>query len=120
MVLPKCAIHTVIERARTSLIHAAIQNPDNSNAALWLFALNHACCVWNEVPKEGSFSPSQILSKSFSRDSLLVIKSFIVWGCPVYILDYWVASNKKLPKWEPKARRGVYLGLSPAHASNWF
>ena len=112
------AICTVIERARTSLIHAAIRNPDNIDATLWTFALNHACYVWNEVPKEGSFSPSQILSKSFARDSLHAIKSLRVWGCPVYILDYWVANNKKLPKWEPKARRGVCLGSSPAHTSN--
>ena len=56
------AMRTVIERACTSLIHAAIRNSDNINAAVWPFALNHACYVWNEVPKEGSFSPSQILS----------------------------------------------------------
>ena len=92
------AICTVIERAWTSLIHAAIRNPDNINAMLWPFALNHACYVWNEVPEEGLFSPSQILSQSFSRDALYVIKSLRVWGCPVYILDYPVASGKKNPK----------------------
>ena len=112
------AIHTVIERARTNLIHAAIRNPDNINATLWPFALNHACNVWNEVPKVNTFSPSQILSSSFSQEPLQLIKSLRVWGCPVYILDYQVANNKKLPKWEPKARRGVYLGLSLAHSSN--
>ena len=36
----------------------------------------------------------------------------------MYILDYWVASNKKLPKWVPKLWVGVYLGSSPAHSSN--
>ena len=29
-----------------------------------------------------------------------------------------MANNEKLPKWEPKARRGVCLGSSPAHTSN--
>ena len=112
------AICTGIERVRTSLIHAAIRDPDNRNARLRPFALNHACYVWNEMPKEGSFSPSQILSKNFSCDSLQVIKSLRAWGCPVYIVDYRVASNKKLPKWEPKAQRGVYLGSPPAHSLN--
>ena len=111
-------ICTVIERAWTSLTHAAMRNPDNINATLWTFALSHACHIWNEVPKEGSFSPSQILSKSFSRDALQIIKSLRVWECPVYILDYRVASGKKIPKWELKSRRGVYLGPSPAHGSN--
>ena len=113
------AIRTVIGHAYTSLIHAAIRNPDNINATLWPSALNHACYVWNEVPKGGSFSHSQILSKSLFRDSLQVIKLLRVWGCLVYILDYWVASNEKLSKWESKARRGVYLGSLPAHVSNF-
>ena len=29
-----------------------------------------------------------------------------------------MANNKKLSKWEPKARRGVCLGSSPAHLLN--
>ena len=95
-----------------------MRNPDNIDATSWPFALNHACHIWNEVPKEGSFSPSQILRKSFSRYALQIIKSLRVWGCPVYILDYRMARGKNLPKWEPKSRRGVYLGSSPAHVSN--
>ena len=102
------AIRTVIERARTSLIHTAIRNPDNIDATLWPFALNHACNVWNEVPKVNTFYPSQILSSSFSREPLQLIISLRVWGCPVYILDYRVTNNKKLPKWEPKAQ-GEYI-----------
>ena len=82
------AICTVIERLRTSIIYANIRNLDNIDATLWLFVLNHACYVWNEEPKEGSFSPSQILSKSSARDSLHMIKSLRVWGCPVHILNY--------------------------------
>lgn len=34
------AIRTVIERAHTSLIHAAVRNPDHIDATLWSFALN--------------------------------------------------------------------------------
>ena len=109
---------TVIERARTSLIHAAIKNPDNIDATLWPFALNHAYYVWNEVPKVNTFSPAQILSSSFSQEPLQVIKSLRVWRCPVCILDYRVANGKKIPKWEPRSRSGIYLGSSPAHASN--
>ena len=55
----------VIERARTSLIHTAIRNPDNINATLRPFPLNHTCYVWNEVPKEGSFPPHRFCVKAF-------------------------------------------------------
>ena len=41
-----------------------------------------------------------------------------MWGCPVYIFEYELASGKKLPKWNPRSRRGVYLGVSSAHSSN--
>ena len=51
------AMRTVIERACTSLIHAAIRYPDKFNATLWPFALNNVCYVWNEVPKEGPLRP---------------------------------------------------------------
>ena len=91
-------IHTVIERARTNLIHAAIRNPDNINETLWPFALNHVCNVWHKVHKVNTFSPSQILSSSFSQEPLQLIKSLRVWGFPVDILDYRVANNKKLLK----------------------
>ena len=41
-----------------------------------------------------------------------------MWGCPVYILEYELALEKKLPKWSLRSRRGVYLGVSSAHSSN--
>ena len=36
----------------------------------------------------------------------------------MYILEYDVAIGKKVPKWSPRACRGVYLGVSVAHSSN--
>jgi len=37
----------------------------------------------------------------------------------VYVLESKVQTSAKgLPKWEPRARIGVYLGRSPAHAGN--
>ena len=40
-----------------------------------------------------------------------------VWGCPVYVLDPKLQDGKKLPKWQARARRGQYLGISPDHSS---
>ena len=41
-----------------------------------------------------------------------------VWGCPAYVLDPRIQDGKKLPKWQPKSRRGQFLGRSRRHASN--
>ena len=37
----------------------------------------------------------------------------------MYVLESKVqTSSKDLPKWEPRARIGVYLGRSPVHVGN--
>ena len=48
------AVRTVVERARTMLVHATIRNVDNVDASLWPSALNHSCYLWNTVPKKTS------------------------------------------------------------------
>jgi hypothetical protein len=40
-----------------------------------------------------------------------------VWGCPLYFLDPKIQQGKKLPRWEPRSKRGMFLGLSKQHAS---
>jgi hypothetical protein len=35
-----------------------------------------------------------------------------VWGCPTYVLDKRITDGYKLPRWEPRAARHVYLGYS--------
>ena len=41
-------------------------------------------------------------------------------GCPVFVLDSALQSNKGIgpPKWDPRARTGIYLGHAPTHAGN--
>ena len=76
--------------------------------------MNHLTYIWNITPKEGSISPNAILSRTILKENYPEVKSLKIWGCPVYILDYKVASGQKLPKWDVKSRRGVYLGVSPS------
>ena len=40
------------------------------------------------------------------------------WGCPVYVLDPVLQQGQKLPKWQPRSRRGVFLGFSRVHSSD--
>ena len=41
-----------------------------------------------------------------------------VWGCPVYVLDPKLQDGKKQPKWDPRARRGMFLGVSKDHSTD--
>jgi hypothetical protein len=40
-----------------------------------------------------------------------------VWGCPVYVLDPKIQQGQKLPRWAPRSKKGMFLGLSQQHAS---
>lgn len=43
----------------------------------------------------------------------------MVAGCPVFVLDSRLQSGgSKIPKWDPRAQVGVYLGHSPCHAGS--
>ena len=108
----------MVERARTMLIHAAMRNQEHFDVQLWPFAMTHSCHLWNNVPKVDQFSPLELLSRTVNTRNYGDLRHYHVWGCPVYILEYDIAVGKKLPKWSPRARRGVYLGVSSEHSSN--
>ena len=49
----------------------------------------------------------------------VVIKNFHIWGCPVYVIDSRIQDgNRKLPKWYPRSRDGIYFGQSTVHANS--
>jgi hypothetical protein len=42
-----------------------------------------------------------------------------MWGCHLYFLDPKIQHVQKLPRWEPRSKRGMFLGLSQQHASEF-
>eukprot|EP00956_Cyclotella_meneghiniana_P031730 scaffold84308_cov35-Cyclotella_meneghiniana.AAC.2 len=56
---------------------------------------------------------------SQSPTATVDLRNFHTFGCPCYILDSRAQVDPKgVPKWEPRARLGIYLGHSPAHAGS--
>eukprot|EP00957_Ditylum_brightwellii_P003988 303818-Ditylum_brightwellii.AAC.1 len=49
-----------------------------------------------------------------------MVEDFHTWGCPVFVLYSALQSARSIgpPKWNPRARAGVYLGHSAHHAGN--
>jgi hypothetical protein len=83
----------------------------------WPFALEYAIFIWNKLPKQKSgMSPEEIFS-SVKANVGEIVRRLRIWGCPVYVLDPAVQDGKKLPKWVPCARRGMFLGFSTNHSS---
>jgi hypothetical protein len=62
-----------------------------------------------------SVTPSDIFTGSaVPRHRLLDLH---VWGCPVYVMDPEMQQVRKPPRWQPRSRRGMNLGLSIQHSS---
>ena len=83
---------------------------------LWPLAMQHAAWIHNHTPHpDEGLSPEELWTGTKSSHSTLLHAH--TWGCPVYVLDPRLQNGQKIPKWEPRARRGRYLGASPLHAS---
>jgi hypothetical protein len=108
-------IQTISTWARAMLLHSVLHWPDAANLELWPFALAHAVYLWNHIPrKDIRKSPYELFTKSVMPSELYLQRQH-VWGCPVYILDPRLQDGKKIPKWDPRVRRGQFLGFSTQH-----
>ena len=104
-------------RGRIMLLQAKRFWPKAITHMLWPFAASEAMQLENTVTVNGEGrTPLQKLTGS---DLPIYLRDQHTWGCPVHVLESKVqTSSKGLPKWEPRARIGVYLGRSPAHVGN--
>jgi hypothetical protein len=107
-------IRTITERARTMLIHAMICWPDIITERLWPFALCLSVDIHNATPNAVGLTPEELFSNSKSHPRL---HTFHPFGCPIYVLEPALRQGHKIPKWKPRSRVGVYLGMSPDHLS---
>ena len=110
-------IQTIMSMAHTIMLHATICWPDVHQPKLWPMAVDYATWVYNHTPDpKTGLAPIDVLSKTtWPRRKL---KDSHVWGCPVYVLEPKIHSGGKLPKWQSRSRRGVFVGYSPNHNSD--
>ena len=78
--------------------------------------MTYAVYLYNNTPRrQDGLCPAEIWARSKSNYSQL--KHAHPWGCAVYVLHPKLQDGFKIPCWEPRSRRGVYMGTSPLHAS---
>ncbi|MGH9726402.1 MAG: hypothetical protein ACRD41_15170, partial [Candidatus Acidiferrales bacterium] len=115
------AIKTVVASARTMMLHAALRWPEEKDESLWPLALRYAAYIHNITPKPncGGHSPLELFSSVITEHPMRspALHHTHVWGCPAYVLDPTLQDGKKLPKWQPRSRKGMFMGVSPDHAS---
>ena len=99
------------------LLHAKRFWPEAITHVLWPFVVAEAINMENNFTLDASGRTP--LQKLTATNGPMHLRDQHPWGCPVYVLENKLQSSSKgIPKWEPRARIGVYLGRSPAHAGN--
>jgi hypothetical protein len=90
--------------------------PDRAKLDLWPFALEHAVYIWNHLPKKDSLiAPVESFTGGTFGDFEHISRARD-WGCSAYILDPKLQDGKKIPKWDPRSRRSMFIGMSPSHS----
>ena len=97
------------------MMHQLLNWPDEFDEALWPFAVEHAVCIWNHLVHDGyTLTPIELFTgvRLTTNNTTLHAR---VWGCPTCVLHPRLQNSKKLPRWTPRSRLGMYLGCSPLH-----
>ena len=115
-------IRTIVEKARTSLLHASTKWPSAEIDTELTFAVNLAVYQWNHTPRRDLhyLCPEEAftgIKKPLTKPETFR-KLFHPFGCPVLVLETALQNGQSLPKFDPRCRMGVYLGHSSEHASN--
>ena len=112
------AIRIAVTRARTMMMHVALHWPEVDDESLWPLALSYAAHLYNNTPnRETGIAPMEIFTRTQSDHTALRLAH--PWGCPTYVLEPRLTSaGGKIPKWQPRSRRGQFVGVSPLHAEN--
>jgi hypothetical protein len=105
--IAKRHIQTIMAIKRLMIVHSAVY---------WPMAVRHAVYIWNRMPSEkNGLSPIDIFTRT--RWPQAKFRDLHVWGCPVYVLDHRISGGKKIPRWEPRSERSMYMGMSDWHSS---
>ena len=108
-------IRDLQDQARTMMIHAAHRWPRAISNSLWPYAMRLA----NEIRNCTMMVNAKTPVEHFSGVSLKPrLKEFHQFSCPAYVLINQLQAQQKVSKWLERARIGIYLGLSPRHATN--
>lgn len=109
-------IRDLQERARKMLLHAKSRWPSAIELNLWPYAVRTANHLMATLPDkdDGSCPLERFASTTVSPR----LKANHTFGCPIYALHNRLQADGRIPKWNSRARLGVYLGPSPRHASS--
>ena len=111
------AIHTILMKAYTIMIPAALRWPDMTDPSLWPTVVDY--CIYHHnhypCPAAGMLAPLDLLQRT--KITHLSLQNMHVWGCPCYVLEPTHQDDHELPKLQPHSCHAVFVGFSSCHTS---
>jgi hypothetical protein len=113
----ECSIWTATQRERAMLLHSILHWPKVADLKLWSFAFGHAIFLWNNMQNQDTLvAPIEVFT-SARFENYKHLERHHVWGSSVFVLDPALRDGKKIPKWDPRSRLGMYIGNSQVNSS---
>ena len=109
------AIRTISNMARAMILHSSAHWKHGIDPSMWPMAVKYASYLYNTLPRSNGISPGDFFFGA--RIPRHKLRNLHVWGCPVYVLNPSLQAGKKIPRWEPRSKQGVFCGLSTIHSS---
>jgi GAG-pre-integrase domain len=102
---------TLLWWTRAMMQHFILHWPQEARLELWPFALDYAVWIWNHFPDTTTrLSPIEVFTKATFPDHKHLQRTR-VFGCPVFVLDPTLQDAKKLPKWQKRSWKGIFLNF---------
>jgi hypothetical protein len=109
-------IGSIVQRARTILLHAMARWPNVITEDMWPFAIRHMVNFHNaSILRNKSASPYALFT---GQEAPWAFQDFKVFGCPSYILAKRLQDGNSFSKWKARCWQGVYIGNSTCHAGH--
>jgi hypothetical protein len=109
------AVQSVSNISRALILHASAHWKDGIDLSLWPMAVTYATHLYNHLPTATGLCPADVFTGRTVPCHCL--QDLHVWGCPIYVLGPQLQGGQKLPRWEPRSRRGVFMSFSHQHSS---
>ena len=91
------SIGTIVNAARTMMLHQALLWPAQFDIQLWPFALSHTVYLWNHLSHATHSSTFLEIYPSTKQDKD-ILRNDKLWGCPAYMINPRLQDGKTIPK----------------------
>jgi hypothetical protein len=109
-------IGSIIQRARTILLHAMAKWPEAITEDMWPFSIRHMVHFHNaSIHQDKQFSQHYLFT---GEEPPWRLQDFRLFGCLTYVLHKRLQDGDAFSKWKARSWLGVCIGPSSCHASN--